>query len=368
MKRLLFYIPVLMGIFLVSFVGAISGVSPSSYTLDFEQGLSGNFEFNFNFDEESFSELYVSGDFAEYVTLDKNNINGSGIVTASLDLPSDIEVSPGQKRIRIGAREVARDNGGVAIASDVRGIIKINVPYPGSYVEVDLDIKNANVGEDTNFSLKVTNLGEESFEILPIIEIYDFDDKLSSFELDGKFLEVGAAEEFVGVIDTSEYFFGDYSARAFVYYDNGDFAEAEGFFSLGDLILEIVNYTREIERDKINRMKIGVKNYWNNNLEGSYAEVTFLDEDLNLDFITPTIDLDAWEFGYLEGFFDSSEVESVSFKVNVILHYGNMTTSKIVKLKFAGEIEPYWYFVFGAVLAFFGGAAIYFWRRWRKKN
>jgi hypothetical protein len=363
----IFFLAVFVGILLMSSVGAISGVSPSSYTFDFEPGLSKDLEFNFIFDRESFSELYVSGDLAEYVRLDKEVLNGGGTVIASLNLPSEIEIS-GQHRIRVGAREIAKDNGGVGIASDVGGLIKVNVPYPGRYVEMDIDVGNANIGEDVPYTLRIINLGEEGFEIRPIIEVYDFDDKMSSFELDGTFLEARESEDFNGVLDTSDYFFGDYSARAIADYDNGDFAEAEDSFSMGDLIVEIINYTREFERNKINRMKIGVKNYWNNNIEGLYAEVVFLDENLNLDFTTPFIDLKAWESGYLEGFFDSSEIESVSFKVNVILHYENITTGEIIKLKFAGEIELYWYFVFGAVLAILVGTGIFIWRRWRKKR
>ena len=79
--------------------------------------------------------MYVEGDLAEYVTLNKDSLVGSGGVSASLALPIRIE-TPGTHVIYVGARQLPGEGGGIGIVGNIRGVIKVKVPYPGKYATV----------------------------------------------------------------------------------------------------------------------------------------------------------------------------------------------------------------------------------------
>ena len=139
---------------------AYSGVSPSSYQRDFKPHFKESFLFNFILSEGVFVDIVVEGDLAEYVKLDKKNLEGSGSVIALLELPEEIDV-PGVHKIFVRANQVVEAEEGVVIALNVGGVIVIRVPYPGKYAELDLKTKNVNRGEPVDLDLIVYSRGDE---------------------------------------------------------------------------------------------------------------------------------------------------------------------------------------------------------------
>ena len=327
MKRLVFFVVLL---FLCSGVLAISGVSPGSYEIDFESGLKQNFVFNFVFDEGVNAEIYLEGDLAKYMSVDKNRISGSESVTASLVFPSVVD-SPGVNKVRVGARQIVDDVNGVGVAADVRGVIKINVPYPGRWIDLELVAPNVNFGDVVNMSLKIFNRGNESVEVAPMIQIFREEEFLENFDL--KKVRVNPAN-FVVVyfaLDSSVYSAGDYVATALGDYGEERLARDDDEFRLGELLVRVVNYTRDFKEGGIEKFKIEVESFWNNDIGEIYAEV-IVDGDDELGFVTSTTDLRAWRSKTLEGFLDVSDVASDYLGANIVLYYENRTSSERVEL------------------------------------
>lgn len=334
-RRVVEFIFCIFFIISLSNVNAIVGVTPADYELNFEPNLERKFNFNFIFDEGIKADVYAAGDLAEYVTLNKDSLNGGGSVVAYLKLPSEVEV-PGTHRIAIGAKQSIPTKTGMAIVGDVRGVIKINVPYPGKYAEIEFKTTNANAGEPINFTVTVKNLGKENIYAYTSIEISDLEGSyIETLELGGLFVETTKSEIFFKQLDTSNYKPGDYNALVIVNYGGATMARAEKIFRLGTLHVGVFNYTREFEKNKINRMEIEVESFWNDPIQNLHAEVKILDYEIS--FLTPSTNLGPWEKKMLTGFFDTTAIEKEEFQANITLHYEGKTTSEIVDLRFKKE-------------------------------
>jgi len=122
------------------------GVSPGMYEIDFEPKATYRCAFSFIFDEGIKSDTYIEGDLAKYVTISADELVGSGSVIVTMEFPEQIEI-PGEHIIYIGAMQNPGSGGGVGIIGNVRGVIKVRVPYPGKYAVIDMfEINNANQG------------------------------------------------------------------------------------------------------------------------------------------------------------------------------------------------------------------------------
>ncbi len=344
-KEVLFVFVVFLIINLCYNVIAVIGVTPASYEVDFEPNLEKNFNFNFIFDPDSKSELYAEGDLSNYTKLDKSSLTGGGSVSATLKLPPYVEI-PGTHIIFIGARQLSNEEG-MGIVGNVRGLIKVKVPYPGKYAEIVFTTMNVNAGNPVDFKIIVNNLGKENITASASIVIYNpRGEHVETLTLENKFIEAKNSEEFFVRLNTSNYKAGDYKAVAFVNYD-GKTAEAEAVFRLGELYVGITNYTKEFERNKINKLEIEIESFWNDPIESIYASVNII--NYTLDFLTPSMQLSAWSKTTLTGFFDTTLIKEEKFQANITLHYKGKTTNKIVELEFKKEIN-YIYIAIGVAV------------------
>lgn len=313
MKRVIFFCIL---IFLCSGVFAALGVDPRSYEVDFEPGLTKNFSFDFVLDN-ILTDLYIKGDLADYVSLNKNKISGNENVVVLLNLPLEIS-TPGINQIDI-------------VAGDVVAAIKIKVPYPEKFVELELSAPNVNAGEDVDINLKIINKGIKTMNINYILEIYKGDEKIETIKkTQNEFLNISKTLNYVVSLDTSNYPAGNYNAVALVNYDE-NIARTENLFRLGELSIRILNYTKVFRENKIDKFEIDVESLWNSDIKNLYAKVRILDSDVGFD--TPIVRLNAWEEKTLEGFFDTKSVSNYNILANITLYYNDKSSSKIVELK-----------------------------------
>jgi hypothetical protein len=346
MKRLVVFG---MLIFLCSGAFAISGVSPGSYEIDFESGMSKDFVFHFVFDEGVRAEIYLEGDLAEYMSVDKSEISGKESVVASLNFPEVVD-SPGVNKVRVGARQIVSDANGVGVAANVRGVIKINIPYPGRWIDLELVAPNVNVGEAVNMKLKIFNRGSDDVLVSPMIQIFKDEEFLDNFDL--KRVRVAASES-VDVefdLNSSVYSVGDYMATALADYGEERLARDDNPFKIGELRVEILNYTRNFEEGGIRKFEIEVESFWNNKIDDLYAEV-IVDGDDDIGFVTPITELKAWGTKTLEGFLDVSDVGTKTLDASIVLYYNNRTSSESVELSVElGYDYSNLFFVFGILI------------------
>ncbi|MFH1238237.1 MAG: hypothetical protein V1491_02255 [archaeon] len=357
-------------LFVFLFVGcggvyALSGVSPASYEIDFKPNLKQDFIFNFAFDEGVKAEIYVSGDLKDYVKLDKEVITGGERVTASLDFPLEIE-KPGTHRIRVGARQLSSGEAGISIVSDVGGIIKVKVPYPGKYAELDLKTTNANAGESVNLELIVYSMGKEDIYARPVFQISNSEGEIEQIDLGEQFIASTKNVKFSETLSTLTYMPGDYNVTAVVEYGGEKPTIATAVFRLGELRVEVYNWTKVFERDKINRFEIKVESFWNDPIENLYASVEILDH--NIQFSTPSMSLGPWKKGLLTGFFDTGDIKEEKFKANITLSYDGKIMSKIVDLEFKKEINVVLYVVLSSLILIIIVAVILILRKKKKEK
>lgn len=334
MKRLMFICAV---IFLCSGVFASLGVDPRSYEVNFEPGLNKSFEFTFVLND-IVTDLHVEGDLANYVSLNKETISGKEKVLARLVLPSKV-ATPGINQIKI-------------VAGEVVAVIKVKVPYPDKYVDLELSAPNANQGEDVGINLKVSNLGGQIVYINSSIEIYRGDELISVFDGIFGWLNVSDSLNYNISLDTSNYSVGNYSAVALVNYD-GEIKRAESYFRLGTLLVRILNNSREFYENSVGRFEINVESLWNRDIDELYAEVRIIGANA-VGFDTPVVKLDAWQKENIFGFLDTAGFTSQDVLANITLYYDGASSSKIVPLKILEKFDYIFYSVIFASVIIVG--------------
>ena len=335
-KRLLIIITILLILLSFEINAASFGVSPAIYEIDFVPGLEKSFKFNFVGDNPNLEYVVnVTGDLAEYVSLDKYEFKGQiGEVTAFLKLPQNIEV-PGPHRIFVGALSKTDNQGrggtSIGITTRVNGVIKVLVPYPGRYADVEFKINDANAGEKVTYNLIIYSRGKETIITQSSIEIYDSADKrVGVFDIGSDIIPSTEKVEINLDLDVSNLGSGKYKAVAIVSYA-GDEKRAEDNFRLGELFVDIVNYTTEFDRYRINPIYIDIVSGWNDPIQRVFASGKVKGYDIS--FETPSVDLSPWKEGRLIGHFDTSSIEEDEFQMDLVVHYEEKTTEKTVDLR-----------------------------------
>lgn len=319
------------------------GVSPSSAIVKFVpgEGYKGSFDFNFVTDDPNAKlEIYLEGDLIEYVTIDPKTLNGGGEVRVSLDIPGVVE-KPGPSKIYIGARGVSEEDSrgggfGIGVTAGVMAVVRVDVPYPGKYADIRFEIEDANAGEKTEYKLRIDSRGKESIDTISRVIIYNSrNESVKTFSLGGDSIAPADYVEINSDLDVSELGSGNYWAEAVVTY-SGEDVKASDNFRLGELRVDIVNYTRELKKNELSPFFIDAESFWNDPIDGLFAEVSVVGTDIT--FSTPSVNLKPWQRVKLRGFIDTSELESdEGFQANIVLFYGDKTTEELVDVSFIEE-------------------------------
>lgn len=346
MKRgLLFSVFVLSFLFSIYSVSASIGVSPGYYIIDFKPGLKTNLYFDFTEDRPLPLEIYVEGDLAEYVKLSTKKLSGSGSVGVQLELPDKIDI-PGTHVIYVGARQVSGGSEGLGIVGSIKGSIKVVVPYPGQYATISISSNNANVGEPVNFTTLVDNLGSESVSATGSISIFNNKSYITDISLGEMDLSSPERITFVNHLNTNTYPPGNYLALAQLFYGNGNTAQGNTSFRLGELNVRIINYTTVVQKDKINKFDINIQSDWNDDIRGVYANVTL--NGYPTSFLTPTTNLEGFGSSTLSGFFDTSGIQNSTFDAVVKLYFEDKVNEQTITIGFEKKAD---YVIIALVLA-----------------
>ncbi|MBS3094266.1 hypothetical protein J4474_01240 [Candidatus Pacearchaeota archaeon] len=320
------------------------GITPGRVNINFEPGFETQIVYEIIEDNPSKElEISVDGELADYVKLSTKKLIGGGKLIVSIDLPEKID-TPGKNHIFIRAKEAVDPELVATVGTSVTigALITINVPYPGRYLELNLNSKNVNTGEPVDFTLDLTSRGVETIFVQPKIEIMSADKLIETLDFNSREIKSQEEVKLKKTLDTKGYNPGKYKAIAIV--DYGEIVKAESDFKIGDLSIEIVNYTKKITIGDIKPYEIGIESGWNNNIEVVYAQVIIL-EGLNpiLDFKTETTQLTPWEQKIIKGYFDTSNFTEGIYHSNItLIYYGGErgeVTSKLVELEFVEGIS-----------------------------
>lgn len=316
-------------LFLIGLVSGHIGVSPALYDVAFKPGLKQAFYFDFIGNEGMKFDVYLDGDLAEYAKLSANHLDQPGRVYVLLELPDSVD-KPGKNKLYVGGRQVSEKEGGFGIVGNVKAMIRVDVPYPGKYAELELYSSNARIGEKVSFDLVINSKGKEGISTVSYIEIYNsLGERVETLSLGESEIEAGGSVKLSSSWEGGPA--GKYTAAAVARY-GGQESRAEAGFRIGELNIEILNYTSELEREKINKFDIVVESQWNDPIDNVYANVSI--EGYSAGMVTPSISLDGFEKGTLSSYLDTSGIENSPFNAKIMVHYNNKSSEKLVELRF----------------------------------
>jgi hypothetical protein len=343
-------------LFLSSVVTASTGVSPAKYEEKFVPGVSKEYQFVFFFEESRNPAFNLSGDLKEYgEIIDVQKSGTSHVVRVRLNLPNEIE-KPGENRLTIvGSEPEKKVQGTIQTAMEVSASVRIFVPYPGKYAAITLDAKNANAGEDVEYTLVVDSLGSESIVITPRLEVEKDDKILEIFSLETKTINSEDSYTYKGVIDGESIRPGIYFLTAFVDPGSGILNQTDGF-RIGELRVEIIDYTKEIERNKVNKVSLTLESFWNDEITDLFVNYKTIEGN---DYQkSPSIKLGPWEKNSLNIFVDTTNIEGDTIDVDVEVHYNSEIRNEILTLQIIDTID--WFTIILIVGGILGIVAIIF--------
>lgn len=320
------------------------GVTPGRTTVDFEPGLEKEVTFTvINNDQKEMRVLvYAEGDLKDYITAEKNFLefketDESKAFTYKFRLPDNIE-KPGDHWTKIMVMEMPPEEGeeGQVIMSTVAVVhqLRVKVPYPGKYAELDLVIHEAEPGEEVAFFVKVDNLGTEKIQkAFATIDILGpTNEKIAIIESGEASVDPKTRGEII-VHWKADVNPGVYHAVVTLNYD-GVIARAEKNFGVGAMRVDVLDIiVRDFELGGIAKFEVNVENKWNQRIDGVYGEIIMSDQEGNqiTSFKSASVDIEPLQRASLYAYWDTEGVEKGEYESKLILHYAEKTSEKIFK-------------------------------------
>lgn len=339
-RTILFIFLIFCTIILIKPINAVGIYVPNNNEMDFKSGLEKTFNFAVTSSKMDI-KLSASGYLSEYVSLSKTFIGSDStdrIFKVIIKLPEKIERS-GHHKVWIAAEEIIDESkigGTIGTSTNAIAYILIHVLNPGKYVEIRLSAPDVNLNEPVNFAVNVKNFGEENINsIKAAIDIYNPDnEKLATVYTEEKSLKSNTEETLHAQLSTVGYKAGIYKAVATLNYD-GETKEDKRSFRIGELNIKIINYTKEFEKDKINKFDIEIGSDWGNKIENVYGKI-----EINNNIIkTPTIEMLPWEKKIITTYWDTNNIEIGSYDAEITIYYEGKTTIERGKIEVVKKKE-----------------------------
>ncbi len=332
------------------------GITPPKYEINFEPRLEKSFTFGILYTPgktvevsvgEEYRDEYKKADLSSYVRFDKTEVligsDGMGHVTVTLNFPEKIN-PPGRQRSLITATEPKPEGGGIGGIAAINGVIYINVPYPGKYLETELSSENIEINQPAELIIKMTSRGKEMIKkVSTIIEIYDANGNLVDTLIPKSLTSIVTNDkrELKTTWDTTGVGEGVYTWKAKINYD-GNIIEKERSFKIGSLSIRILNFTKQFSQGRISVFDLEIQSIWNAVIKDVYAYINILKGTKTITTIkTPNYDISGWQVKNITAYLDAANLEIGSYPVEIVLHYENKTTTEtgIIEVLEGVELE-----------------------------
>jgi len=313
------------------------GVAPARRIVDFEPNLKYTNEITITNDNKDMKvSIDVQGELSDYIKLSQVLVDFTKDVKEKkvkyeLELPATV-LKPGNNDITLVITELPSEAGvGTFVGARISVLsqVRVRLPYPGKYVEADLNVFEASAGNNVIFVVPVHNLGTEGIsKATATIEILGpTNDIINVFDTSKESIEAGKRKE-LRALWMADVDAGSYYANVVVDYD-GKKAEVGKSFEVGGFSIAV----NSVDVDKVGdiaKFKISLRNMLNDDLEGVYATINVydLDENLIAEFKTPHENIASNENKELLGYWDTVGVEKGEYKAKLIIHYGAKTIEK----------------------------------------
>lgn len=342
MKTRLCLTYVFLSILLSSAVLAV-GLAGSTFRYDFDitPGLhqelyyvvttNSGFTEDYWFYVDARTEISKNIDFSKYITFEPEILRNipQGVnpqFKMILDFPDPLpeELLPGLHKVYAGVVE-SQVRGKSAIGAKAASEVTFNfrVLCKEVCVRAKLDVKNVNENEIADIEAVLENWGEKDIKKAnAVIDIYDPENnKLKTFITEYQKVTASKEAVFKRTLDTTGIKPGKYGAKATFFYD-GNQTEAEDTFYIGVLDIQIINYTKAIEKDKIVPFHVLVESKWANQIRGVYADIEIRSGENNFKRAkTPATNTGPFETSTLTGFIDTTGLPLGENNVTIMVYY-----------------------------------------------
>jgi hypothetical protein len=324
------------------------GITPGRSTIDFSPGLQKDITFTITSTEHKAFNAYIykEGDLADYIYLDKTLVefteaDDSKTFTFRVKLPEKID-TPGDHWGRVVVMELpsgwTAPEGETKVVATVAVMhqVKVNVPYPGKFAQLDMSVQEAVPGEPVKFFVKMYNLGKDdiaaaqaSIDILgPTNEV------IATVETKPSPIKSMERGELMAVwdADTNP---GMYHASATVRYD-GEVGKTEKNFYVGNMLIEVTDISvKDFRLGGVAKFDIQTESKWNQEIKDVYAQMVISDSKDNkvADIKSSSMDMQPLEKAHLYTYWDTEGVVEGDYNAKLSLHYGDRVTEKEIKTK-----------------------------------
>jgi len=330
-------ISLLVAIISVSNVSAL-GVTPAKkyikYTPDAEQSFT--YQIINNEHKTMNLNIYATDALATYITFEQQNISirsDEETKDFSFKIKAPAGLNPGENVGKIVIEEFIPDMkvGETQVYAKFRVVTKVyvQVPYPEKYIDVELNIADTEKGKPLNVEAQVKNLGTtDIIAVQATFGIYEDENKIDETLTDKISIARGEEKKLLANIDTSKLKQGSYSAIAKINYDSYEM-ELGRDFNVGEMFIEILDYTKYFLIETVNKFDIHTQSEWNKKIRNAYAKIKISNESEVADLKSVSYDLEPYEKKIITAYWDTSGVALGNYNANMTLLYENKSSGKL---------------------------------------
>ena len=195
-------------------------------------------------------------------------------------MPKDLK--PGPHEVQIITVEGASP-GGVGAVAGIIFPVRVFVPYPGKYLEIQkYHLNDIAVNETAVFTVNVISRGDQKINDVKLVVNLIYNERIiSAVQSKSIKLEKNQDAELTAKWDSTGTPPGIYNAEAVVYYDEKEAKESKEL-KLGQLRIDILNIKHDkIFSDSIAKFDLELKSVWNSIISDAYIILDISDKDNN---------------------------------------------------------------------------------------
>ncbi|MCK4553041.1 hypothetical protein KAT80_02465 [Candidatus Pacearchaeota archaeon] len=321
------------------------GITPGRTTINFEPNLQKEVFFSVtNSEQKEMSVIfYIKGELKEAVLLSQDRAGflsgeSSKFFSYVVSLPGQFD-RPGLHTAEIVAQEVPEgaEEEGTILGSTIAVVTQlyVYVPYPGKYLEFDVEVIEASPGQSTIFLIPMISRGNLGIKkVKTKIEIYSGETFIDEFELEETGVLAGERKELIGTWDT-DVDVGRYNARIILNYD-GEEKIIKKEFNIGEAKLEIELITvKNFQLGEIAKFNILVNNKMNQEVKDINVNMVLYGEERNViaDFRSANYDAPSLSKIEMVAYWDTEGIDKGVYDGKLILRYGSEKDEKNVKVE-----------------------------------
>lgn len=324
------------------------GVTPGRTTINYEKGLMNNYSFSvLNNEHKSMKVLLtVQGELNDSINLYDALVEFSPNENSkqfSFQARFNDNLEPGLHTAEIIAMEVPNlGPEGTYVGATVAVVsqVYIYVPYPGKYLDADLNVLDGEQNGTATFIVPVINRGKVGIgDARAVIDIYSpLNEKVASIETDYRDVPSGQRTELSGkwLVNATS---GDYLAKVSLFYD-GESRNFNKQFSIGNQKLSIESIlVNNFHLGEIAKLQILIENRWSEELKNVYANMIVYNNENQVmtDVKSANENIPALSEKELIAYWDTVGVKEGEYNGKLMVRYGQKSTDKNLLLKISQD-------------------------------